>query len=112
MTASLGGTTLKNPYEYPKQALPDTIVQSRSQNGTLKTSYAAIKYKHSLKWRGLTASQRNDIKTKSEIFTSQTWIDPEGGSYTVVVCAGSYREVPNFYYHGTLYDVSLELLDA
>lgn len=110
--ATLGGTTLTN---LTQSDASEVFVgkQEQSHNGTTLTDYTNIKLAFSLKCELLTEAQRDAIKTKADVVTSQTFVDVDGNSYTTVVRRGTWRDtrLPG----GTgnpLYSVEFELEEA
>ena len=89
--ATLGGVTLTNLVQSDNREV-FTGQQTRSANGTLLTDYSNTALTWSIKCDLLTEAQRDTIKAVTGATGSQTFVDVDGTSYTVVVKRGSYAE--------------------
>ena len=105
--ATLGGTTIVN------QPTPETRGnvfvgnQRRSLNGGMITSYIARKMSFEIKMVMLTQLQRATAYTQytNALSASQTYVDPDGVSFTVVAIGGSWTETMTEYAADILYDI-------
>lgn len=105
MATSLGGATLREPAECVRSC--DSVpVQKRMADGTLKT-YGAIKYRWSLSWSNIPSADASTIDGKAILYTSQTFVPPDGGSYSVMVEPGSYSNTVGK--KSGIYNISLGL---
>jgi hypothetical protein len=83
MALSLGGTTLADATVYiPSE--PSIGARHDLLNGNVAMDVIAQKRRWTVKWQGLTTAERDVILTKYRLKTSMTFVDYEGGSYTVI----------------------------
>lgn len=63
-------------------------------SGALVYDYVAARYRHSLKWSGITSAERNTIKTQFDNAktAARSFTSPDGGSYTVLAVPNSWSE--------------------
>lgn len=90
--ATLGGVTLTNLTQCDSSEI-FIGQQSRSANGTMLTDYANIMLHWTIGCEILTEAQRDAIKAVTDATGTQTFVDVDGNSYTVVVKRGTYSDV-------------------
>lgn len=94
MTATLTwGSSMPLP-EYDGIGLEDVpIVASRRMlSGYLRTDILATKAKMTIRWGGLTLTERNALKSQWDSGTEASITLPDGQSYTVVAVTESWSE--------------------
>lgn len=112
--ATLGGATVATPAEEGGQVTARDIgTQMDMADGSLRVDHVGTRRRFLVQWRGVTGAEKSTLWTRYLVKTSQTWVPPEGGSYTVVVVPDSWQEESmtgadgNYYY-----DVSFEMEEA
>lgn len=90
---TLGGVTVPNATVSDAE---EVFVgkQRQAHDGTLLTHYTAIKLAWKVQAAGLTEAQRDTLKAEVDDTASQTYVDVDGNSYTVVVLRGTWRARP------------------
>lgn len=78
----------------------------RALDGTLHTTYAAMKRTWRVVWSGLTAAERDLLMAELRRQAHLAWEPPEGGSYTVRVMEAGWTPLRDGAAH---YTVSAEL---
>lgn len=95
MATSLGGTTLAEPtYGLDGYELEHVTMGATHDlaSGAVHYDYVNTRYKITLRWKVITASEKNTIRGKVEVTTSQTLVTPDGNTYTVFTVPNSWRE--------------------
>ena len=111
MTASLGGVTLtRNTTLNVKRDYKGK--QERAHDGTLLTDYTASKRKWTAKVEYVNQSTRDALMAKLELASSQTFIDVDGNSYTVVVNGKTLTENRIVMAGIAMYSIEFELLEV
>ena len=67
------------------------MASERALDGTLHSTYAAMKRRWQVSWSGLTATQRDSLMTQLRTQAHINLQPPEGGSYTVQVADASWE---------------------
>ncbi|HFD38533.1 MAG TPA: hypothetical protein ENJ31_01600 [Anaerolineae bacterium] len=114
MSTTLGGVTLPDPfYNGEGHAIrgEDSARRFVMADGSLRQHYVGTRRKFTLRWRGLTDSQRTIIWNRYLDRSVQVYSPPESGTtYNVLVAPGSWQESSYILRDGsTRYDVSLAL---
>ena len=94
-TTTIGGTTVPNPYVEAGVAVKgqDAGRQFAMANGSLRTHYVGTRRQFPLRWRGVTASERDTLWSKYRTRTVQVLKLPDSATtYDVVVVAASWEE--------------------
>lgn len=109
--ATLGGVTLSRMTTLNVKR--DYVgKQERSHDGTMLTDYIASKRSWSVKIEYITATSRNLLMTILESNTSQTLVDLDGNSYTVVIGGKSLKENRIVMSGVALYALEFELYEV
>ncbi len=95
MATTLGGVTLADPAfgneGYEREAIDNGALHDLA-DGSLAYDYVNTRYRFTVRWKGITAAQRNTIITRYEVKTAQAFVGPNADSFTVFVVPNSYRE--------------------
>ena len=81
----------------------------RALDGTLHTTYAAMKRRWRVAWSGLTSAQRDLLVAELRRTSHLVWEPSEGGSYTVRVMSADWAMTRDAAIH---YTVTAELEQA
>lgn len=96
MATTLGGVTLAEPtfgHDGYEAELADVGAVHEMADGSLVYDYVSSRHKFTLRWKGITATERNAIRTRYLVKTEQAFSPPdESGSYTVLVVPNSWRD--------------------
>jgi len=118
MATSLGGVTLANPAVgregYVRTEIDIGATHSMADGSTV-LDFVADRFRHRLQWNGITAAQRNTIKTQFDAAkaASSAFVTPDAGAYTVLAVMSSYTDDYVLDGGGTArYYVGLELEDT
>lgn len=112
MSTTLDGTTLPEPAACTMSA-DEVSVQRRMANGTLRTAIVAVNRRWQMSWNGLTAGDRNALRTDYETTTAQTFKPPDTATtYTVYVVPNSWTEEHRGTTQGIRYWVSMALAEV
>ena len=76
---------------YAPAALP-VANSERALDGTLNTTWVAMKRRWHVEWRLLTAAQHTTLWTELVRQAHLSWMPPEGGTYTVRVTNATWRQ--------------------
>lgn len=114
MATKLGGVTLPQPVaetEGHEIGTVDVAKQLTMADGSLRVHHQAYRRRFTLKWRGLTSTERNTIWGRYVVKTTQAYVGPEDAtSYTVVVTPNSWKQTSNTIAGGAYrFDVSMQL---
>lgn len=115
MATTLGGVTLADPLTPIAIDEEWTGIQTEAHDGTVLTDYTDLyRLVWHLEWEVLTQSQRDTIRTRYEVATSQTFSPPhEVGSYTVIVVRQTWEEEVYLMGGGSyMYNVSFDVKEA
>ena len=108
---TLGGVTLTNATAADSGEIFHGK-QERAHDGTLLTDYTALLQSWHVKCELLTEAQRDTIKAKTDLLTSQTFVDVDGSSYTVVVKRDTYKEYRLPAKSGVIYALEFDIEEA
>jgi hypothetical protein len=96
MATTLGGSTLADPIAGTEGCEKTAVGEGKfltMADGSIRLQSTTTRYHFHLRWRGLTAAQVTTILTKYLVKTSQSFSPPEeAGSYTVLVCPGTWHQ--------------------
>lgn len=115
VTMTLGGTSLPAPSDWTSD-LAFLGSQMRGDGGTLLTDEIAYKWKHTVNWQRLSAT---DLATLYNAWTSKrlatnTLVLPDNSSLSVVSAADGWRQTPRWYQSSNTfrYDVTIVFQEA
>lgn len=91
--------------EYQVEDLP-IAGSRRALDGTLNTTFAAMKRRWRVTWSGLTAAQRDSLMAETRKAQHLAWTPYEGSSYTVRVLSAHWVVTRDARAH---YSVTVEL---
>ena len=96
MATTLGGVTLADPLAgtegHEVRAVGEGATMAMA-DGSIVYDYTTTRYRFTLRWRGLTSAQRDTIRTRYLVKTSQAYSPPESaGTYTVYCAPNTWRE--------------------
>jgi len=107
MTVVLGTqAALLNPTTTYTRSIRPIGAGRRALTGALVSFYAAMKWTWSVKWSGVSSSDRDLIMAELDTQAHLAWTPPEGTAFTVRVNSASWTPTPN---GESCYDVSTEL---
>jgi len=96
MATTLGGTTLAEPaygHDGCIRTVVDVVAQHELLSGDLAVDYTGYRWRWSLRWQGITTTERNTIRGKYLVRTTQTFSPPDTATeYTVLVVPNSWRD--------------------
>jgi hypothetical protein len=96
MATTLSGVVLAEPaFEQEGYTLrfDDIGTMHTTADGGLVYDYVGTRYRFTLKWNGITAAERDTIRTRAADKTSQAFSPPDtNDTYTVLVVPGSWTE--------------------
>lgn len=76
---------------YEREAVDNGALHELA-DGSLAYDYVNTRYRFTLRWRGITAAERNAIIARYVIKTAQNFVGPNADAFTVFVIPNSYRE--------------------
>ena len=95
MATTLGGQTLADPI-FGNEGYEVKAVEAGAfhdlADGSLAYDYVNSRWGFILRWRHITAAERNTIRTRYLVKIAQALVGPNADSYTVFVVPNSYRE--------------------
>jgi hypothetical protein len=113
MATTLGGTTIADPMagaDGHRITAHDIGVEMTMADGSLRYEHVGTRKHFALRWQGITGTQKGALWTRYLVKTAQTFVPPEGGSYTVLVVRDSWEEASIEASDATYrYNVALEL---
>jgi len=114
MATTLGGVTLEDPIagaDGHRVSGNDIGGEMTMADGSLRIHLVGRRKRYALKWRGLTAAQRDSIEVRSTVTSTQAYSPPESANtVAVLVRPGSFEQESINDADGTFYfDVALEL---
>ena len=95
MATTLGGAALGEPaYEADGYQLEAVTIGALNEmaSGAVVHDYVTTRYHFSLKWKAIIEAEKDVIRGKALVGPAQTFITPDGDTYTVVVVPNSWRE--------------------
>ena len=95
MATSLGGSTIAEPsYELDGYELETVTVGANHElaNGSVHFDYVTSRYKFTFRWRAITEAEKNTIRAKAEVTSTQTLVTPDAATYLVFVTPSSWKE--------------------
>ena len=116
MATTLGGITLAEPkagHEGYEIEIVDNGAFHELADGSTAYDYVNSGWLATLRWGGITQSEKGTIQTQALIKTAQTFVGPNGDTFSAFVVPNSWRYSYQVDGNGTLrYDCELRLRKA